>query len=226
MYCWCERDWISYVWTVLESCILYSVEASTSVPAQGSRRGQESFDFASFPIIFSLLFVAYWEALLPTVATGCNKPSEWETIECIKCLLDKSMYLAEKPPNVPKLVHHNLSIMMSYYLRKRRLRSPCMKRPFRKGVKTGVYDERTNGIATQGTTHMRSLTDTNFWSEHPRKDWNILVQTAPKHLYLYFCLVVLEGEWGLCDWETITIFRQWVQGGSIIQSNRAVVSRG
>ncbi|CAH3115267.1 unnamed protein product, partial [Porites lobata] len=38
----------------------------------------------------SLLFVAYWEALLPTVATGCNKPSEWETIECIKCLLDKN----------------------------------------------------------------------------------------------------------------------------------------
>lgn len=211
MYCWCERDWISYVWTVLESCILYSVEASTSVPAQGSRRGQESFDFASFPIIFSLLFVAYWEALLPTVATGCNKPSEWETIECIKCLLDKSMYLTEKPPN---------------YLRKRRSRSPWRKRPFRKGVKTGVYDERTNGRATQGTTHMRSLIDTNFWSEHPRKDWNILVQTAPKHLYLYFLLVVLERGWGLCEWETITIFRQWVQGGSIVQSNRAVVSRG
>ncbi|CAH3142465.1 unnamed protein product, partial [Porites evermanni] len=38
----------------------------------------------------SSLFVAYWEALLPTVATGCNKPSEWETIECIKCLLDKN----------------------------------------------------------------------------------------------------------------------------------------
>ena len=101
----------------------------------------ESFNFASFPIIFSSLFVAYWEALLPTVATGCNKPSEWETIECIKCLLDKSMYLAKKPPNVPKLVHHNLSIMMLYYLRKRRLRSPCMKRRFRKGVKTGVYDK-------------------------------------------------------------------------------------
>ena len=56
--------------------------------------------------------MAYWEALLPTVATGCNKPSEWETIECIKCLLDKSMYLAEKPPNVPRLVHHNLSMMI------------------------------------------------------------------------------------------------------------------
>ncbi|KAJ7372039.1 Clathrin heavy chain linker domain-containing protein 1 [Desmophyllum pertusum] len=37
----------------------------------------------------SSIFVAYWEALLPTVATGCKKPSEWETIECIKCVLER-----------------------------------------------------------------------------------------------------------------------------------------
>ena len=97
------------VWTLLESCILYSVEASPLSPKVAA---VESFDFASFPIIFSSLFVAYWEALLPTVATGCNKPSEWETIECIKCLLDKSMYLTEKQPNVLRLVHHNDVILL------------------------------------------------------------------------------------------------------------------
>ncbi|XP_078369967.1 clathrin heavy chain linker domain-containing protein 1-like isoform X1 [Oculina patagonica] len=37
----------------------------------------------------SSVLVAYWEALLPTVATGCKKPAEWETIECVKCVLDK-----------------------------------------------------------------------------------------------------------------------------------------
>lgn len=36
----------------------------------------------------SSVFVAYWEALLPTVATGCKKPSEWETVECVKCVLE------------------------------------------------------------------------------------------------------------------------------------------
>jgi len=37
----------------------------------------------------SSVLVAYWEALLPTVATGCKKPLEWETIECVKCVLEK-----------------------------------------------------------------------------------------------------------------------------------------
>lgn len=39
-------------------------------------------------LIVSSVFVAYWEALLPTVATGCKKPSEWETVECVKCVLE------------------------------------------------------------------------------------------------------------------------------------------
>jgi len=37
----------------------------------------------------SSVSVAYWEALLPTVAMGCDKPSEWETIECVKCVMEK-----------------------------------------------------------------------------------------------------------------------------------------
>lgn len=37
----------------------------------------------------SCVLLAYWEALLPTVATGCIKPSKWETIECVKCILEK-----------------------------------------------------------------------------------------------------------------------------------------
>ncbi|XP_068704016.1 clathrin heavy chain linker domain-containing protein 1-like [Montipora foliosa] len=37
----------------------------------------------------SSVTVAYWEALIPTVATGCMKPSVWETIECVKCVLEK-----------------------------------------------------------------------------------------------------------------------------------------
>ena len=35
--------------------------------------------------------MAYWEALIPTVATGCMKPSVWETLECVKCLLKKGV---------------------------------------------------------------------------------------------------------------------------------------
>ncbi|XP_068720467.1 uncharacterized protein [Montipora capricornis] len=38
----------------------------------------------------SSVTVAYWEALIPTVATGCMKPSVWETIECVKCVLEKA----------------------------------------------------------------------------------------------------------------------------------------
>ncbi|KAK2548616.1 Clathrin heavy chain linker domain-containing protein 1 [Acropora cervicornis] len=37
----------------------------------------------------SSVTVAYWEALIPTVAAGCMKPSIWETLECVKCLLKK-----------------------------------------------------------------------------------------------------------------------------------------
>ena len=40
-------------------------------------------------LISSSVVVAYWEALLATVATGCEKPSEWEAMECIKCVLEK-----------------------------------------------------------------------------------------------------------------------------------------
>ena len=43
------------------------------------------------PLFFSSVLVAYWEALLPTVATGCTKPLEWETIECVKCVLEKGV---------------------------------------------------------------------------------------------------------------------------------------
>ena len=31
--------------------------------------------------------MSYWEALLPTVSTGCKKPSQWETLECVRCVL-------------------------------------------------------------------------------------------------------------------------------------------
>ncbi|XP_020618814.1 clathrin heavy chain linker domain-containing protein 1-like [Orbicella faveolata] len=37
----------------------------------------------------SCVLAKYWEALLATVATGCMKPSKWETIECVKCVLEK-----------------------------------------------------------------------------------------------------------------------------------------
>ncbi|XP_015770870.1 PREDICTED: clathrin heavy chain linker domain-containing protein 1-like isoform X3 [Acropora digitifera] len=37
----------------------------------------------------SSVTVAYWEALIPTVVAGCMKPSIWETLECVKCLLKK-----------------------------------------------------------------------------------------------------------------------------------------
>ena len=42
-------------------------------------------------LTFSSVSVAYWEALLPTVAMGCDKPSEWETIECVKCVMEKGV---------------------------------------------------------------------------------------------------------------------------------------
>lgn len=31
--------------------------------------------------------VSYWEALLQTVGTGSEKPSYWETLECVRCFL-------------------------------------------------------------------------------------------------------------------------------------------
>jgi len=40
-------------------------------------------------VFFSCVLAKYWEALLATVATGCMKPSKWETIECVKCVLEK-----------------------------------------------------------------------------------------------------------------------------------------
>lgn len=78
---------------------------------------------------------------------------------------------------------------------------------FRNGMKTSVDDERIDSRVTQGTTHMRSLIDTNFWSERPRKDWDILLreayvvrQTAPRYLYLYF-FAGIRGKVGLCEWD-------------------------
>ena len=46
-----------------------------------------------FRIIRSSVTVAYWEALIPTVAAGCMKPSIWETLECVKCLLKKGVQI-------------------------------------------------------------------------------------------------------------------------------------
>ncbi|CAH3046756.1 unnamed protein product, partial [Pocillopora meandrina] len=37
--------------------------------------------------IGSSVLMSYWEALLPTVSTGCKKPSQWETLECVRCVL-------------------------------------------------------------------------------------------------------------------------------------------
>lgn len=35
----------------------------------------------------SSVLMSYWEAVLPTVSTGCKKPSQWETLECVRCVL-------------------------------------------------------------------------------------------------------------------------------------------
>ena len=43
------------------------------------------------------LLLGYWEAVLATVAAGCQKPPKWETLACVKCALEHGTNFLHTP---------------------------------------------------------------------------------------------------------------------------------
>ena len=88
-----------------------------------------NYDMLCF-VFFSCVLAAYWQALLPTVTTGCMKPSKWETIECVKCVLAKgaltfqneytlvslSTFLRKPSPNSPDKSSSRRGLMGNLFL--------------------------------------------------------------------------------------------------------------